>query len=369
MPGQRDRHAGCVGAHLVENDLFDFLLFSLPDNDTYSHRAGPTSQADVDRRGRPRARPADARRRRPGRVPGRARGDRDVRPLAEPRRDARSTWPTRSTDWRVLLPSDPEPEEAEIAVCPGARARRRSTCSTRRGATAGRASWPTTCADVDGRRPGGPARERRRRGAGARAASCASGPGGDLTDARGQRLDRGGRLAALDLAVDDGAVRSGDYPDALRPAVVGARVPAHGRRAGVGRAGLRVRRLGRRRPRGRAAATARCTACDSLGVLLTCGIGPADAGEREQWAIEDVTPHGAGPLRGTSCRMPSRARLRTHACVRAGMRRQPQLGPAGEVLRGRRIGLRGEPGRVHPRGRGRRASPSGGGDRWRSWWP
>ena len=41
MPGQRDRHAGCVGAHLVENDLFDFLLFSLPDNDTYSHRDGP----------------------------------------------------------------------------------------------------------------------------------------------------------------------------------------------------------------------------------------------------------------------------------------------------------------------------------------
>ena len=41
MPGQRDRHAGCVGAYLVENDLFDFLLFSLPDNDTYSHREGP----------------------------------------------------------------------------------------------------------------------------------------------------------------------------------------------------------------------------------------------------------------------------------------------------------------------------------------
>ena len=29
------------GAYLVENDLFDFLLFSLPDNDTYSHKRGP----------------------------------------------------------------------------------------------------------------------------------------------------------------------------------------------------------------------------------------------------------------------------------------------------------------------------------------
>ncbi len=53
MPGQRDHHAGCVGAHLVENDLFDFLLLSLPDNDSYSHKAGPeatgVSIAEADR--------------------------------------------------------------------------------------------------------------------------------------------------------------------------------------------------------------------------------------------------------------------------------------------------------------------------------
>ena len=44
LPGQRDQHAGCVGAELVENDLFDFLLLSLPDNDTHSHRNGPFAQ-------------------------------------------------------------------------------------------------------------------------------------------------------------------------------------------------------------------------------------------------------------------------------------------------------------------------------------
>jgi len=44
MPGQRDRHTACVGAYLVEHDLFDFLLFSLPDNDTHSHKAGPDGQ-------------------------------------------------------------------------------------------------------------------------------------------------------------------------------------------------------------------------------------------------------------------------------------------------------------------------------------
>ena len=46
-PGQRDQHSGCVGAHLVENDLFDFMLFSLPDNDTYSHKRGPLRAGDV----------------------------------------------------------------------------------------------------------------------------------------------------------------------------------------------------------------------------------------------------------------------------------------------------------------------------------
>ena len=53
MPGQRDRHTACVGAHMVENDLFDFMLFSLPDTDTHSHKFGPYAQvksiADADR--------------------------------------------------------------------------------------------------------------------------------------------------------------------------------------------------------------------------------------------------------------------------------------------------------------------------------
>jgi len=44
MPGVRDRHSGCVSAYLVENDLFDFLLLSLPDNDWFSHKRGPEAQ-------------------------------------------------------------------------------------------------------------------------------------------------------------------------------------------------------------------------------------------------------------------------------------------------------------------------------------
>jgi hypothetical protein len=44
MPGVRDRHSGCVSEYMVEHDLFDFLLLSLPDNDWYSHKHGPDAQ-------------------------------------------------------------------------------------------------------------------------------------------------------------------------------------------------------------------------------------------------------------------------------------------------------------------------------------
>ncbi len=44
LPGARDQHTGCVGSYLIEHDLFDFMLFSLPDNDAYSHRNGPHAQ-------------------------------------------------------------------------------------------------------------------------------------------------------------------------------------------------------------------------------------------------------------------------------------------------------------------------------------
>src|ERR1700712_2993203 len=44
MPGVRDRHSGCVSSYMVEHDLFDFLLLSLPDNDWRSHKDGVDAQ-------------------------------------------------------------------------------------------------------------------------------------------------------------------------------------------------------------------------------------------------------------------------------------------------------------------------------------
>ena len=46
VPGTRDGYSACCGRELVEDDLFDFLLFSLPDNDHYSHRHGPEASVE-----------------------------------------------------------------------------------------------------------------------------------------------------------------------------------------------------------------------------------------------------------------------------------------------------------------------------------
>ena len=82
LPGVRDQHSGCVREYMVEHDLFDFLLLSLPDNDTHSHKYGPFAQVDsiaaADRQIARMMEPAGG----PEQVPRGPRGDRLLRPLA-----------------------------------------------------------------------------------------------------------------------------------------------------------------------------------------------------------------------------------------------------------------------------------------------
>ncbi len=46
-PATRDAYSAAAGRVLVEEDLYDFLLYSLPDNDFYSHRDGPKETYDA----------------------------------------------------------------------------------------------------------------------------------------------------------------------------------------------------------------------------------------------------------------------------------------------------------------------------------
>ena len=248
MPGQRDRHTGCVGAYLVEHGLFDFLLFSLPDNDTYSHKVGPDGQVRS-------IAEADRALERIMHVAGGVEAfleEHAVIVMSDHSQTAVESAINLSevlSDARVLAPSDPAPIEAELAACPSARsAMVYALDETRRGELVRRAS--DTLLEADGvelviTRDDGvalvrsaprraPLRAGRRPDRPARPELAGSGRRGGAR--AGHRGRRGGQR---------------DLPRCARPALVVALLPALGRHPGLGGARLRVRRLGRRRPRGR----------------------------------------------------------------------------------------------------------------------
>lgn len=119
-PGKRDEASGCVGEYLVRHDLFDFLLFSLPDTDYHAHRGGPHAtlgsiawadhnlQRMMDASGSP-----DAFLDEHAVI---VVADHSQTPVVD-----RINLGQALSEFRVLRPNDPRPEEAEIAVSPGAR--------------------------------------------------------------------------------------------------------------------------------------------------------------------------------------------------------------------------------------------------------
>jgi Type I phosphodiesterase / nucleotide pyrophosphatase len=119
-PGTRDPYSGCVGAFVERNDLYDFMLFSLPDNDHFSHRHGPGSTvASIARADRHLAEVVDA-------AGGLDRffADHALILMADHSQTAvsdRIRLDVALSGWRVLLPNDIDPAAADLAVCPGAR--------------------------------------------------------------------------------------------------------------------------------------------------------------------------------------------------------------------------------------------------------
>jgi hypothetical protein len=285
LPGQRDAHAGCVGEYLVENDLFDFLLLSLPDNDTFSHRLGPeaqpTSIAEADRaieRLLVAAGGVDA-----------FLEDHAVIVMADHSQNAIDTSLNLAevlSDWRLLLPADMAPEEAEIAVCPNARSAQVYVLEEER-REALVPHLAESLSEIDGvdlvaRRGDDEGIVWSRRG------ELRFRPGGDLLDARGGSWSVDGPLETLALEVQDGMVRSEDYPDALARLWSALDCPRSGDVLLSADPGIEFADWGGHDHVG-GGSHGSLHRCDSLGVLLMCGIGGTLA-DREQWAIRDVTP-------------------------------------------------------------------------------
>ena len=234
MPGVRDRHAGCVGTYLVEHDLFDFLLLSLPDNDSHSHRYGPEGQLD-----------------------SLAEADRQLVRLAEA---GGGTERFLADHGRAAMVYVLEPRLLERAI---ERARRIDGVE--------HVIWRE-----------GPLAVIAGNGGELRFA-----PGEDVRDQRGRGWTVRGDLLVLGARVEGGVVLSERFPDALGRAWDAITCPTSGEVLLSASEGWEFSDWGGASHTG-GGSHGSLSAGDSLAPLICCGL---DGGlTRDQWSIKDVMP-------------------------------------------------------------------------------
>jgi hypothetical protein len=300
MPGIRDQHTGCVGAYLVEHDLFDFLLFSLPDNDAWSHKNGPhaqvTSIAAADRQLE--------------RLMHAAGGpdafldthavivtsDHSQAPVEE-----RIRLDQAFTDFDVATPSASRSAGAEVALSPAQRAAMiYALDEDRREELVGRAV--DVVKDLGGVdlamwRSNGEAIVRSARG------ELRFAAGGELVDRRGQRWSVEGDLAALRAEVQDGQFLCTEYPDALARIWSALACPTAGDVLLSASPGYEFVDWGGADHVG-GGSHGSLHRSDSLGALMWCGTGPDSSDGRELWSLRDVAPLVCGHFNVESVRNP-----------------------------------------------------------------
>ncbi|MBV8431696.1 MAG: alkaline phosphatase family protein [Solirubrobacterales bacterium] len=289
MPGIRDQHTGCVGAYLVEHDLFDFLLFSLPDNDAWSHKNGPhaqvTSIAAADRQlerlmhaaGGPEAFLEEH--------AVIVTSDHSQAPVEERIRLDRAF-----AEFDIVTQSAASTIGAEVALSPAQRAAMIYTLDDDRSDQV-LARAIDVAAQLEGvdlllwlDRPGqDEAVVRSSRG------ELRFAPGGHLEDERGERWSVEGELATLGLSIEDGRVRSLEYPGALSRIWSALRCPTAGDLLLSAAPGYEFVDWGGADHVG-GGSHGSLHRSDSLGALLWCGTGPDTRQVREQWALSDVVP-------------------------------------------------------------------------------
>jgi hypothetical protein len=294
MPGVRDRHSGCVASYLVEHDLFDFLLLSLPDNDWYSHKRGVEAQmqslAQADQQ---LARVMDA-----GGGIDAFLSEHAVIVMADHSQEAITQTIALQDELAELGVLGPQRSSAparsaepRIAVSPSQRAAMvYALHESERDAM--RASVAMNARQIEGvdlvmwlERD---AHDAPREGviASTRHGELRFAPGGEVRDARGASWRLEGSLAALEAAVQDGRVLTPSYPDALARAWSALTCPNSGEVLLSAAPEWEFVDWGRQAHVG-GGSHGSLHASDSLGALVVSGVEPPPA-EREQWAIRDV---------------------------------------------------------------------------------
>jgi len=282
MPGVRDRHAGCVGAYLVEHDLFDFLLLSLPDNDNHSHRYGPDGQIDS----LPEADRQLARLFAAAGGADRFLAKHAVIVIADhahtPVEGTASLVSHFTGRFDIRLPTDlREPGSAEVALCPNSRSAMIYVLDARvQGAVLDRARRLDGVEHVIWR-DGAQAVIAGERG------ELRLTPGGGVRDPRGRRWSVHGDLAVLDARIEGAVFHSERYPDALGRVWDAVACPTAGDVLLSAAPGVEFTDWGGA-SHVNGGSHGSLSAGDSLTPLICCGLNGEL--EREQWSIKDVVP-------------------------------------------------------------------------------
>ncbi|MDQ6608070.1 MAG: alkaline phosphatase family protein, partial [Actinomycetota bacterium] len=286
MPGVRDQHTGCVGAYLIEHDLFDFLLFSLPDNDAWSHKNGPhaqvTSIANADRQLERLMHAAGG--------PDAFLAEHAVIVTSDHSQasvEARIRLDQAFEDFHVATPSASRSIGAEVAISPAQRAamiyvldeEHRESLAERSIEIVRELEGVDLVLSLDGEE----AVVRSGRG------ELRFAAGGELQDPRGLLWSVEGELPALGAEVQDGRFLSPDYPDALARIWSALKCPTAGDVLLSAAPGYEFVDWGGADHVG-GGSHGSLHRSDSLGALLWCGTGPSSREVHAQWSLRDVAP-------------------------------------------------------------------------------
>jgi Type I phosphodiesterase / nucleotide pyrophosphatase len=285
IPGNRDDYSACCAAELERAGEYDFLLFSLPDNDNYSHRFGPQASVEsIAKADRCFARLVDAGGGLDEFLAGHALillADHSQTPVSRglPLADV------LARDWTVLAPSDDKPELAQLAVSPTGRAAHVYLLPGE-GERADPDEVRRRLGEIEGvelvcRRDGDDAVVERDDG------KLRFRPGGQLSNRRGERWGVEGDPTVLDASIDDGMFRSDEYPDALARVFAAVTAPHAGDFIVSLSPGYEAVDWGGVSHAG-GGSHGSLRAGDSLGPLLFIGCGPDDPATRPQWTLRDV---------------------------------------------------------------------------------
>src|SRR3954454_14426036 len=231
IPGNRDGYAACCAAELLRENLYDFLLLSLPDNDNYSHHHGPEatveSIAKADSCFATYAEEA-------GGLDEFLAGHAVILLADHSQTDVHRGLPLAqllSAEWSVLQPSEERPEHSQLAVSPTGRAAHvyllRGEGERAEPAEVGARLGVIEGVDLVCRLEGADGMPLVRESpgvpfAGNEWAVVERGervlrfrPGVEVADLRGGSWEVAGELEALAASVEDGRLRSETYPDPL----------------------------------------------------------------------------------------------------------------------------------------------------------